>query len=108
MLESFSQFSFFSEIILLLDLTAAQLVDDPAPLAKDEPEEEEAATPASAQTSAAGLVTDLEELSCRLTPSELGRCSAQQLVQLHHKLGDMMRDVVTQLHVRACQSKSEP
>lgn len=86
------------------------MADDPAPLAEEEeePEKEEAAPRAGAQDGAGGLVTDLEELSCRLTPSELGRCSAQQLLQLHHKLGDMMRTVVTQLHSRVRPSQSDP
>lgn len=83
-------------------------MDDAAPLVEEEPEKEEAATRTTAQDSAGGLLTDVEALSCRLTPSELGRCSGQQLVQLHHKLGDMMRNVVTQLHSRVCQSESEP
>lgn len=85
------------------------MVDDPAPLAEEEPEREEAvaaAGAAAAPDGGGGLVTALEELSCRM-PSELDRCSAQQLVQLHCKLGDMMRDVVAQLHLRVRQSESE-
>lgn len=92
-------------------IIAAQLLDDVAPLPKEEPEKEEPVKPAAMQdaaAAAAGLLTQLEDLSCRLTPSELGRLSAQQLVQLHHRLGDMMRNVVTQLHSHVCQSQSEP
>lgn len=87
---------------------AEQLVDEPARLAEGEPEKEEAATQPAGRDAAGGLLTELEGLGCRMTPSELGRCSAQQLVQLHHKLGDMMRQVVTQLHSRVCQSDPEP
>lgn len=83
-------------------------MDEPACLAEGEPEKEEAATQPAGRDAAGGLLTELEGLGCRMTPSELGRCSAQQLVQLHHQLGDMMRQVVTQLHSRVCQSDPEP
>uniref|UniRef100_A0A3P8T2Y2 Replication timing regulatory factor 1 n=1 Tax=Amphiprion percula TaxID=161767 RepID=A0A3P8T2Y2_AMPPE len=53
------------------------------------------------------LPSDVELLSCRMSPSELGRCSAQQLVQIHDQLGDMMRRVVVELQTRVQQTDDQ-
>lgn len=50
------------------------------------------------------LPSDVELLSCKMSPSELGRCSAQQLVQIHDQLGGMMRRVVVELQTRVQQT----
>lgn len=82
--------------------TATELPDEPVP-AEGEPEKETAERPAGQQDTE-GLLSETEALSCRMTPSELSQCSAQQLVQVHHRLGDMMRHVVAELQSRICQS----
>ncbi|XP_051814631.1 telomere-associated protein RIF1 isoform X2 [Acanthochromis polyacanthus] len=50
------------------------------------------------------LSSDVELMSCRMSPSELGRCSVQQLVQIHDQLGGMMRRVVVELQTRVQQT----
>ncbi|XP_034549978.1 telomere-associated protein RIF1 isoform X2 [Notolabrus celidotus] len=55
-----------------------------------------------------GLPSDVDALSCRMTPLELGQCSAQQLVQIHEQLGGMMRSVVVELQTRLCQMDGKP
>ncbi|XP_038577246.1 telomere-associated protein RIF1 isoform X2 [Micropterus salmoides] len=51
-----------------------------------------------------GLLSEVEALTCRMTPLELGYCSPQQLVQMHDQLGGMMRRVVVELQTRLCQT----
>lgn len=63
---------------------------------------------AEGQLQAEGLLPDVEALSCRMTPLELGQCSAQQLVQIHEQLGGMMRHVVVELQTRLCQTHRKP
>uniref|UniRef100_A0A4W6EWK1 Replication timing regulatory factor 1 n=1 Tax=Lates calcarifer TaxID=8187 RepID=A0A4W6EWK1_LATCA len=46
------------------------------------------------------LLSEVEALTCRMTPLELSRCSPQQLVQMHDQLGCMMRRVVVELQTR--------
>uniref|UniRef100_A0A3B4UTQ9 Replication timing regulatory factor 1 n=1 Tax=Seriola dumerili TaxID=41447 RepID=A0A3B4UTQ9_SERDU len=46
-----------------------------------------------------GLLSEVEALTCRMTPPQLSRCSPQQLVQMHDQLGGMMRRVVVELLV---------
>uniref|UniRef100_A0A3B4G6K7 Replication timing regulatory factor 1 n=1 Tax=Pundamilia nyererei TaxID=303518 RepID=A0A3B4G6K7_9CICH len=43
------------------------------------------------------LSSEIETLSCRMTPQELSVCSPQQLVEMHDQLGGMMRRVVVEL-----------
>uniref|UniRef100_A0A3Q2PGF3 Replication timing regulatory factor 1 n=1 Tax=Fundulus heteroclitus TaxID=8078 RepID=A0A3Q2PGF3_FUNHE len=52
----------------------------------------------------ADLPSAVEALTCRMTPPGLSRCSAQQLVEMHEQLGDMMRVVVVELQTRLCQA----
>ncbi|XP_042350186.1 telomere-associated protein RIF1 [Plectropomus leopardus] len=54
------------------------------------------------------LPSELEALSCRMTPQELGYCSPQQLLQMHDQLGGMMRQVVVELQTRLCQTDGKP
>lgn len=82
--------------------TATELLDESV-AAEGEPEKETAEHPAGQQNTE-GLLSEAEALSRRMTPSELSQCSAQQLVQVHHRLGDMMRHVVAELQSRICQS----
>uniref|UniRef100_H3D1V0 Replication timing regulatory factor 1 n=1 Tax=Tetraodon nigroviridis TaxID=99883 RepID=H3D1V0_TETNG len=55
-----------------------------------------------------GLVPDLDRLACRMTQTELQRCSAEQLVQVHHRLGRMMKQVVEELHSRLGPTPGKP
>ncbi|XP_045909432.1 telomere-associated protein RIF1 isoform X4 [Micropterus dolomieu] len=55
-----------------------------------------------------GLLSEVEALTCRMTPLELGYCSPQQLVQMHDQLGGMMRRVVVELQTRLCQTDGKP
>lgn len=55
-----------------------------------------------------GLLSEVEALTCRMTPLELSCCSPQQLVQMHDQLGDMMRRVVVELQTRVCQTEDKP
>uniref|UniRef100_A0A3Q4HA34 Replication timing regulatory factor 1 n=1 Tax=Neolamprologus brichardi TaxID=32507 RepID=A0A3Q4HA34_NEOBR len=50
------------------------------------------------------LSSEIEALSCRMTPQELSVCSPQQLVEMHDQLGGMMRRVVVELQTRLCQT----
>lgn len=54
-----------------------------------------------------GLLSEVEALTCRMTAEELGRCSPQQLVQMHSHLGGLMNRVVLELQTRLCQTVSE-
>ncbi|XP_067372207.1 telomere-associated protein RIF1 isoform X2 [Channa argus] len=55
-----------------------------------------------------GLLSEVEALTCRMTPLELVRCSPQQLVQVHDQLGGLMRRVVMELQARLCQTDARP
>uniref|UniRef100_A0A3B4UU11 Replication timing regulatory factor 1 n=1 Tax=Seriola dumerili TaxID=41447 RepID=A0A3B4UU11_SERDU len=55
-----------------------------------------------------GLLSEVEALTCRMTPPQLSRCSPQQLVQMHDQLGGMMRRVVVELHTRLRQTEGKP
>ncbi|XP_043104798.1 telomere-associated protein RIF1 [Puntigrus tetrazona] len=46
------------------------------------------------------LFSDVEALSGRLTPEELGRCSPNQLGLMHEHLSGMMRSIVTHMQSR--------
>lgn len=50
------------------------------------------------------LPSEVEALSCRMTPQELRVCSPQQLVEMHNQLGGMMSRVVADLQTRLCQT----
>ncbi|XP_017276655.1 telomere-associated protein RIF1 isoform X1 [Kryptolebias marmoratus] len=51
----------------------------------------------------AALPSEVEALSRRMTLLELGHCPPQQLVQMHHQLGDMMGRLMSELQTRLCQ-----
>ncbi|XP_070770846.1 telomere-associated protein RIF1 [Enoplosus armatus] len=55
-----------------------------------------------------GLLSEVEALTCRMTPLELSCCPPQQLVQMHDQLGGMMRRVVVELQTRLCQTDGKP
>nr|XP_020477350.1 telomere-associated protein RIF1 [Monopterus albus] len=50
------------------------------------------------------LLSQVEALTCRMTPLELSGCSPQQLVLMHDQLGGMMRRLVVELQSRLCQT----
>ncbi|XP_056144888.1 telomere-associated protein RIF1 [Lampris incognitus] len=96
---------------------ATELVDEPM-LAEQKPEAEASVGPPpegqltepipGEQLHREGLLLDVEVLSSRMTPAELGRTAPQQLLQLHHRLGDLMRSVVLELQTRLCQQDAKP
>lgn len=68
------------------------------------PENEKKVTPGTPAEEPEGrLLLELDALSCSWTPVELSRCTPQQLVQIHERLGGLMRSVVTELQSRLCQ-----
>lgn len=98
-------------------LTATELVDEPLPAHwSTQPdssgnEKETMATSCTEQSADGhlqGLLPDVDRLACRMMQTELQRCSAEQLVQIHDKLGNMMKHVVVELHTRLCQTQEEP
>lgn len=103
----------------LFHFAATELMDEPA--AADGKLEQDASVAANptAETPAReqrpegqlhpeGLLPEVEALTCRMTPQELSYCSPQQLVQMHHQLGDMMSRVVVEMQTRLCKSESKP
>ncbi|XP_076602965.1 telomere-associated protein RIF1 isoform X2 [Chaetodon auriga] len=54
------------------------------------------------------LLSQVEALTCRMTPLELSYSSPQQLIQMHDQLGGMMRCVVVELQTRLCQTDGKP
>uniref|UniRef100_A0A3Q1JEE4 Telomere-associated protein Rif1 N-terminal domain-containing protein n=1 Tax=Anabas testudineus TaxID=64144 RepID=A0A3Q1JEE4_ANATE len=95
----------------------SELVDDPAPAdgkqddggySHETPEthatEKEPAGPLHPD----GLLSEVEALTCRMTPLELSHCSPKQLVQLHDQLGGMMSRVVVELQTRLCHTDGKP
>lgn len=98
-------------------LTATELVDEPLPAhwstqpdasGKEKETMATSRTEQSADGHLQGLLPDVDRLACRMTQTELQRCSAEQLVHIHNKLGDMMKHVVVELHTRLCQTQGEP
>ncbi|CAK6967637.1 telomere-associated protein RIF1 [Scomber scombrus] len=90
---------------------ATELVDEPIPV--DGRMEENRSGNLKLDLLAAGerpkgLLSEVEALTCRMSPLELNRCSPQQLVQMHDQLGGMMRRVVVELQTRVCQTDSKP
>nr|XP_019965838.1 PREDICTED: telomere-associated protein RIF1 isoform X1 [Paralichthys olivaceus] len=91
---------------------ATELVDEPVPA--DETSHQDVSanqtpdTPTGAEREGPlhddGLLSDVEALTCRMTPLELSRCSPQQLVRMHDQLGGMMSRVVVELQTRLCQT----
>uniref|UniRef100_A0A3B4B0F3 Telomere-associated protein Rif1 N-terminal domain-containing protein n=1 Tax=Periophthalmus magnuspinnatus TaxID=409849 RepID=A0A3B4B0F3_9GOBI len=53
------------------------------------------------------LVTGLELLQSRSSLEALSRCSPQQLLVVHQRLGDMMKAVVLEMHSRLSNSHSQ-
>ncbi|XP_071775696.2 telomere-associated protein RIF1 [Centroberyx gerrardi] len=91
---------------------ATELVDDPV-LVDGRPEQDGSdAQPGErrpeGQPSPQGLLSEVEALTSRMTPLELNRCSPQQLLQLHDRLGGMMRSVVVELQTRLCHAEGKP
>ncbi|XP_040913200.1 telomere-associated protein RIF1 isoform X2 [Toxotes jaculatrix] len=97
---------------------ATELVDEPVP-AEERPQQNDSRdqtpdTPATGerppegQLHPDGLLSEVEALTCRMTPLELGRCSPQQLVQMHDQLGGLMRCVVAELQTRLCRADGRP
>ncbi|XP_071339250.1 telomere-associated protein RIF1 isoform X2 [Trachinotus anak] len=97
---------------------ATELVDEPpaeGKLQQDDSGNQTVETPGGRQQQQLGgqlhrdgLLSEVEALTCRVTPPELSRCSPQQLVQIHEQLGGMMRHVVDELHTRLCQTDVKP
>lgn len=90
---------------------ATELVDEPVPV--DGRMEENHSGNLKLDLLAAGerpkgLVSEVEALTCRMSPLELNRCSPQQLVQMHEELGGMMRRVVVELQTRVFQTDGKP
>lgn len=52
------------------------------------------------------LESEMEALHSRMSPDELSHCSAQQLLHMHHQLGDMLKSVMVEMHTRL--SKPSP
>lgn len=50
------------------------------------------------------LLSKFEDLNSRITSKELSHCLPQQLVQIHHQLGDMMKRVMDEMHSRFCET----
>eukprot|EP00064_Thunnus_orientalis_P014116 superscaffoldBa00002411_g14157 len=94
-----------------LEETTTELVDEPVPV-EGRPEEDRSGNltldSLAAEQRPEGLLSEVEVLTCRMSPLELSRCSPQQLVQMHDQLGGMMRRVVVELQTRACQTNSKP
>ncbi|XP_022596797.1 telomere-associated protein RIF1 [Seriola dumerili] len=95
---------------------ATELVDEPAP-ADGRSHQDGSGTPdapagehhrSEGQLPPNGLLSEVEALTCRMTPPQLSRCSPQQLVQMHDQLGGMMRRVVVELHTRLRQTEGKP
>ncbi|KAM9347605.1 telomere-associated protein RIF1 [Symphorus nematophorus] len=99
------------------DTLATELIDEPVP--SDERSEQDGSghqrvdplageQRPEGQLHPEGLLSEVEALTCRMTPSELSYCSPQQLVQMHDHLGGMMRRVVVELQTRLCQTDDKP
>ncbi|KAM7406970.1 hypothetical protein PAMA_002938 [Pampus argenteus] len=86
---------------------ATELVDEPVPVEED-PFREPTLDSAAAEQRPEGLLSEVEGLTCRMSPLELSRCSPQQLVHMHDQLGGMMRRVVVELQTRVCQTDCKP
>lgn len=84
-------------------------MDEPVP-AGGRPEQDGNQTPdaAAGEQRPAELLSAVEALSCRVTPLELGQCSPQQLVEMHDRLGGLMRRVVVELQTRLCRTDGKP
>lgn len=63
---------------------------------------------ADGQPHSEGFLPELDRLTGRMMQSELQRCSAEQLAQIHDRLGDMMKHVVGELHTRLCHTQERP
>lgn len=94
---------------------ATALVDEP--VAADGTSQEDVSGNQTPESAAAeeeepqaegGLLSEVEALTCRMTPTDLSGCSSQQLVQLHDQLGGLMQRVVVELHTRLQQSQDKP
>lgn len=82
---------------------ATELVDEPV-CADETPEVPDGDEKIECQLPRDSLSSEIEALSCRMTPQELSVCSPQQLVEMHDQLGGMMRRVVVELQTRLCQT----
>lgn len=108
----FDQLFYFQFVNIFL-FPATELVDEPVtPDSGPMPDfcENETVAPLKheEQLHSEGLLPELENLTCRMTPSELRCCSVEQLVQIHDRLGGMMRCVVVELQTRLSQTDGKP
>ncbi|XP_035030715.2 telomere-associated protein RIF1 isoform X1 [Hippoglossus stenolepis] len=91
---------------------AMELVDEPVPAdersLQDVSEDQTPDTPTGGEDEGPlhddGLLSDVDALTCRMTPLELSRCSPLQLVHMHDQLGGLMSRVVGELQTRLCQT----
>lgn len=95
-------------------LTATELVDEPLPadwtMEADAPANGKGTMDTmdtDGRSHPEGLLPGLESLTGRME-SELRYCSSEQLVQIHERLGDMMKRVVVELQSRLYLSQGEP
>ncbi|KAM7380181.1 hypothetical protein PAMP_003494 [Pampus punctatissimus] len=86
---------------------ATELVDEPVPVEEDH-SRELTLDSAAAEQRPERLLSEVEGLTCRMSPLELSHCSPQQLVQMHDQLGGMMRRVVVELQTRISQTDGKP
>ncbi|XP_071211462.1 telomere-associated protein RIF1 isoform X1 [Salvelinus alpinus] len=78
---------------------ATEMLDEPVSMEQG-PEERLDQSRPDHQRPEGDLLLEVESLGARLAGEELSRCSPDQLVQLHDKLGEMMKNVVVQLQSR--------
>lgn len=109
----------FSTVTFSVFPSATELVDEPLPadwtMEADGSENGKGTVDTSStgsgpdgQSHPGGLLPELERLAGRTMESELRHCSAEHLVQIHDRLGNMMKHVVAELHTRLCQTRGEP
>ncbi|KAK2840251.1 hypothetical protein Q5P01_013991 [Channa striata] len=87
---------------LELDISGNEALDAPAA------EQQQQEPPPHEGQLHADVLPEVEALTSRMTPLELSRCSPQQLVEMHDRLGGLMRRVVTELQMRLCQAEARP
>ncbi|XP_068428676.1 telomere-associated protein RIF1 isoform X2 [Clinocottus analis] len=90
---------------------ATALVDEPLPA--EDGRERDASGFRTLDAAAFGepegrLRAQVDALTGRMTPRELGRCSPLQLVQIHEQLGGMMRRVAVELQTRLSRADVRP
>uniref|UniRef100_A0A3Q3JVD7 Telomere-associated protein Rif1 N-terminal domain-containing protein n=1 Tax=Monopterus albus TaxID=43700 RepID=A0A3Q3JVD7_MONAL len=89
------------------EMMTSELEETSAPQNQDEEKEKtsgETLGQPEGQLQPDRLLSQVEALTCRMTPLELSGCSPQQLVLMHDQLGGMMRRLVVELQSRLCQT----